>query len=158
MGLGNGRERAGPGLFNAATYTHVRCTYKNGVVLECMTGSPAVRCIFEGPEGLIRVDNRGQNFVTIPEKIRLAQEDLRDVKVYPSNDDHQRNFLDCVKSRDEPAAPVEVGHRSGTLCHLGNIAIKLQSSLKWNPKKESFVKNDEANRLLTRAMRTPWQV
>ena len=143
-------------LFNAATYIHVRYTYADGTVLECQTSHPSVRCIFEGTDGVVRVDNKGQNFVTFPESIKLdAGKDFP--KVYPSNDDHQRNFLDCVKSRDEPNAPVEVGHRTASVCHLGNIAIELKAKLNWDPKTEKFIDSDEANKLLARDVRTSWQ-
>ena len=70
--------------------------------------------------------------------------------------DHVRNFLDCIKSRQDPLAPVETGHRSATLCHLGNIAMQLHRKLHWDPVKEEFPGDDEANQMLSRAMRAPW--
>lgn len=143
-------------LFNAATYIHVRYTYANGTILDCQTADPSVRCIFEGTDGVIRVDNKGQNFATFPESIKLdTGKDYP--KAYASNDDHQRNFLDCVKSREEPNAPVEVGHRTASVCHLGNIAIALKAKLEWDPVKEQFKGSDEANELLTRSERTTWK-
>jgi predicted dehydrogenase len=140
-------------LFNAATHTSFRCRYENGAVLECYTAEPSVRCIFEGTNGMVRIDNMGQNFVVIPEA--LKPKPVIDAEKYHSGDDHVRNFLDCVKSRSEPAAPVEIGHRSASVCHLGNIAIRLKARLKWDPKAERFVgdKSDEANALLTRDAR-----
>lgn len=143
-------------LFTAATHTYFRAKYANGALLECFTADPAVRTIFEGTEGLIRVDNMGQNFFATPKHI--WPKSLTGKEKYHSGDDHVRNFLDCIKSRQEPAAPVEVGHRSASICHLGNIAIKLQSKLRWDPKAERFVdsKSDEANQLLTRSPRQSW--
>lgn len=143
-------------LFDAATYTHFTCKYANGVELECMTGEPSVRCIFEGTEGLVRIDNQGRNFITIPEGLKETQFGSETPEVYKSNDDHQRNFLDCVKSRQEPNAPVEIGHRSATVCHLGNIALRLETRLKWDPEAEQFVDSDEANALLHREKRQSW--
>lgn len=143
-------------LFNAATFTHFNCEYENGVRLECVTGEPSVRCVFEGTEGLVRVDNQGRNFVTIPRGIKESRYGSDVLDVYKSNDDHQRNFLDCVKSREEPAAPVEIGHRSATVCHLGNIAMRLESELSWDPVQEKFVGNDDANALLNRKVRESW--
>lgn len=143
-------------LFNAATYTHFRCKYDDGTLLECRTAEPSVRCIFEGTDGLVRVDNQGQHFVTIPEKIKLSL-DREFPEKYASNDDHQRNFIECVKSREEPAAPIEIGHRSGTICHLGNIAVRLGAKLKWDPEAEQFKDNDQANEMLTRNQRTDWR-
>jgi hypothetical protein len=81
--------------------------------------------------------------------------EIKGTEKYHSGDDHVRNFLACVKSRSEPAAPVEVTHRSASLCHLGNIAIKLQTKLKWDPQNERFTGGDspEANKLLNRDAR-----
>jgi hypothetical protein len=82
-----------------------------------------------------------------------------DAEKYHSGDDHVRNFLDCVKSRSEPNAPVELGHRSATVCHLGNIAIQLKARLEWDPQAERFTgdSSDEANALLNREWRDTWK-
>jgi predicted dehydrogenase len=143
-------------LFNAATHTFFRARYANGTVLECLTAEPSVRCIFEGTEGVVRIDNMGQNLVVIPQK--LKPKPVIDAAKYHSGEDHIRNFLDCVKSRSEPVAPVEIGHRTATICHLGNIAIQLKAKLKWDPKAERFVgeRSEEANNLLIRPYRSPW--
>ncbi len=145
-------------LFNTATYTDYRCKYANGVELECMTADPAMRMIFEGSEGMLRIDSAGENFVTIPEKIKTVELGPNDIRLGTATD-HQRDFLDCVKSRQDPSAPVEVGHRSATLCHIGNIALRLGAQgLKWDPQAERFGgrRADEANAMLTRAARSPW--
>ena len=144
-------------LFNAATYTHFRCTYDNGVVLDCMTGVPEVRCIIEGTDGSVRVENQGRNFFTIPERIKTEVCGKDVPEVYVSNDDHQRNFIDCVKSREEPAAPVEIGHRSATVCHLGNIALRLESKVKWDPVHEQIIDNSEASALMSRPVNQSWK-
>ena len=68
------------------------------------------------------------------------------------------NFLACVRTRKEPAAPVEVGHRSATVCHLGVIAMRLGRKVRWDPSAERFIDDPEAERLAARAMRAPWQV
>jgi hypothetical protein len=94
---------------------------------------------------------------TIPQKLKSETFGPNVPDVYISNDDHQRNFIECVKSRQEPAAPVEIGHRSASICHLGNIALKLKAKLKkWDPARERFVDNDEANSLLHRSVRETW--
>ena len=68
-----------------------------------------------------------------------------------------RDFLDCVKTRKDPYFPVDIGHRVSTVCHLGNIAIKLGRKLRWDPKAEEFVNDADANALCkVRAMRKPW--
>ncbi len=144
-------------LFNAATYTHFRCTYDNGVVLDCMTGVPEVRCIIEGTDGSVRVENQGRNFFTIPAGIKAEVCGMDIPDVYVSNDDHQRNFIDCVKSREEPAAPVEVGHRSATVCHLGNIALRLKTKVKWDPVQERIIDNKEASAMMNRPTNQAWK-
>ena len=111
-------------LFNTAEYTHFRCEYANGIVLDCFTAEPAMRMVFEGTEGMLRIDSEGENFVTIPEKLKAVKLGPNDVRLGTATD-HQRDFLDCVKSRQDPSAPVEVGHRSATVCHLGNIVLRL---------------------------------
>jgi hypothetical protein len=80
-----------------------------------------------------------------------------EIHLYESNN-HKGNFLECVKSRAETIAPVEVGHRSCTICLLGDIAMRLGRKLKWDPKLEQFIDNAEANRVLARPMRSPWRV
>jgi len=72
--------------------------------------------------------------------------------------DHWRNFLDCVKSRRPAAAHAEEAHRALTICHIANICVQLRRSLKWDPVKEEFVGDEEANRMRSRPMRAPWQV
>jgi predicted dehydrogenase len=69
---------------------------------------------------------------------------------------HVRNFLDCVKSRQLPAADVEGGHRSVTSCHLANIALKLKRTVRWDPDKEDVVGDADARALLTKTYRAPW--
>jgi predicted dehydrogenase len=71
---------------------------------------------------------------------------------------HIANFLDCVKSRARPNADVEEGHRSATLCHLGNIATRLRRSLRWDAEKEICTGDAEATRWLSRRYRKPWSL
>jgi predicted dehydrogenase len=71
---------------------------------------------------------------------------------------HIANFLACVKSRARPNADVEEGHRSATMCHLGNIATRLGRSLRWDPVKEMVIGDPEANRWLARPYRKPWSL
>jgi len=69
---------------------------------------------------------------------------------------HVRNFLDCVKSRQLPAADVEGGHRSVTSCHLANIAFKLKRTVRWDAGREDVVEDTEASALLRKEYRAPW--
>ena len=71
---------------------------------------------------------------------------------------HHRDWLDCIKQRRDPVAHAEAGHRSATICHLGNIAIRLGRKLVWDPVAERFPKDEQANRLIAKPMRSPWSV
>jgi hypothetical protein len=61
-----------------------------------------------------------------------------------------------VKSRQDPIEPVEAGHRTASLCHLGNIAMKLRRKIRWDPVREQIIDDDEAAKMLGRPMRSPW--
>jgi hypothetical protein len=63
-----------------------------------------------------------------------------------------------MQSRQHPVADVEIGHRSATVCHLGNIARWLGRKLQWDPASETFPGDDEANRLLDRPRRKPYEL
>lgn len=69
---------------------------------------------------------------------------------------HARNFLDCIKSRKQPAAGVEDGHRVATACHLANISLRLGRKLRWDPDKEEIAGDREASEWLMRPYRKPW--
>jgi hypothetical protein len=80
-----------------------------------------------------------------------------DVRLYKS-DHHHDNWLDCIASRERCICDVEIGHRSVSVCHLGNISMKLGRPLKWNPEKEMFEGDETANQMLGRPMRAPWHL
>ena len=63
---------------------------------------------------------------------------------------HVQNWLDCIRTRQKPVADVEIGHRSITVCHLVNITRRLERRLHWNPVKEQFIGDAEANQLVDR--------
>jgi predicted dehydrogenase len=128
--------------------------YENGITVKLDNGNPG-GAIFIGEKGKIEIF-RGK--VTSNPK-ELAEEPIRndEVHLYKS-DHHMKNWLECIKSREKPIADVEVGHRSATVCHLGNIARWLGRKLKWDPKKEEFVDDAEANRYLDRPRRKPYEL
>ncbi len=92
---------------------------------------------------------------TEPASLKTQTIGANEIHLYESKNHHQ-NFLDCIKSRQAPIANVEIGHRSATLCHLGNIAMLLKRPLKWDPVQEEFVGDDVANRMRWRPRRAPW--
>ena len=140
-------------LFNTPTRVAFRARYASGVELVCKTDPAGFGARFEGSEGWLRVGYRG--IETGPAGIKDWKPGSNDLRLYESAN-HYRNFLDCVKSRKEPAEPVETGHRTATLCHLGNIAMLLHRKIKWDPKTEQIVGDEQAARMVTRQMREPW--
>jgi len=124
--------------------------YANGVLVEpgeaTMGGA-----IFFGEKGRVAI-SRG---ACESDPDELAIEALRR-RPANFNDNHQKNWLDCIKSRARPIADVEIGHRSATVCHLGNIARWTGRKLRWDPVKEEFVGDKEANQYLDRERRKPW--
>ena len=78
--------------------------------------------------------------------------------LYPTATGHHRNFIDCVRTRMEPIAPIEQAHRTITVAHLGNIAMQLGRKVRWNPDTERFVDDPKAERMRDRAMRAPWRL
>ncbi len=142
------------GLFDVADPAHFRCRYADGLTFECHTLKRFAYVRFDGTRGWLAYDDdiQASDPSLLRERIGAGE-----IRLYDSTD-HMRNFLDCVRSRREPAAPVEVGHRSAAICHLGNIAMTLKAKLPWDPAAERFTgpRAAEANRHLHRACRGPW--
>jgi predicted dehydrogenase len=171
---GMGTERSGPieirnakgefppdELWNTAASFYIEAVYKSGVVLvvadvDNKTAKIREGVTFEGSEGKVWV-TRGA-IESEPASLLKSEIGPDEIHLYKSND-HYRNFIDCVLSRKEPIAPAEIAHRSVTICHLGNIAMRLGvSSLKWDPDKEQIIGNDEAAKMLSRPHREPWKL
>jgi predicted dehydrogenase len=110
--------------------------------------------VFVGEEGVVCVD-RGK-FRTDPESIGQAPLGPNDIKLYKS-DSHHQDWVQCIRSRGKPICDVEIGCRSVTVCHLGNLAYWHKRALKWDPEQERFVGNEEANQWLDRPKRAPWK-
>lgn len=138
------------GLWNTFSKVDVTYRYANGVVV---TGTHKFSgCRFYGTEGWVDADR----LVGEPQRALLAPYGPNDVRLYHSEGGHMGNFIQCVRTRALTAAPVEVGHRSATVCHLGNIAMTLGRKLRWDPKAEEFIGDEEANRLRHRPYREPY--
>lgn len=112
-------------------------------------------CVFEGTDGTILV-GRGQLEVRFRGGKKAAFPD-KPVRVTPSTD-HKANWLEAIKAGAQPICPAEIGHRTSTVCQLGNIGYRLKRKLKWDPVKELFVGDDAANKELTREPRAKWKI
>lgn len=71
---------------------------------------------------------------------------------------HYQDFVNCIKSREKPVADVEIGHRTATICNIGNITYQLGRSLKWDPENERFVNDDYANSKLSKEYRKGYEL
>nr|ABX10629.1 GFO/IDH/MocA family secreted oxidoreductase [uncultured planctomycete 3FN] len=128
--------------------------YANGVVLKLENG-PHGGAIFIGDEGRISID-RGK-FRAEPSSLATKSLNSEAVRLEVS-DNHMQNWIDCIKSRKRPIADVEIGHRSATVCHLGNIARLLGRILRWDPERETFPGDAQANALIDVERRKPYEL
>jgi predicted dehydrogenase len=165
---GLGTERTGPVeirnpkavfapdvLWNTATEFSFDAVYENGVVMN-ISDKNRMGVTFEGEKGSI-YGTRG-NIESKPENILESEIADNEIHLYKSNN-HYRNFIDCVLSRKETIAPAEIAHRSITICHLGNIAMRLhRESIKWDPAKEQIIGDPDASSMLSRPHRSPWKL
>jgi len=176
---GNGTDHTGPieiegtgvfpedGLTDTAIAWEIEHKYANGVKMLHMNTAIALKrapqfslhksvgILFLGSDGwvfvcrdLIEAHPKSLLTSTIgPDEIRL-----------PRSNNHRRNFIDCVKTRQKTICPIETAVRSDTICHLDDIAIRLGRKLRWDPEREEFINEEQANRMLTRPMRSPWHL
>ena len=130
----------------------VKYIYPNGIV---MTHGGPSGCTFTGSEGTLRID-RGV-LTSQPEAIVKEPLGEKDEHLYASPG-HHRDWLNCIRSRQRPVADVEIGARSVTIVHLGNLAYWHHRQLHWDPKNWKFTGDDEANQWLDRERRAPWNL
>ncbi|GDX40227.1 oxidoreductase [Armatimonadota bacterium] len=142
-------------LWDTATEYHFEALYESGVRL-IISNKERGGVTWEGDAGWVWA-NRGAHEASTKEILNSVIGE-NEIHLYESNN-HYRNFIDCVISRKEPIAPVETAHRSITICHLGNIAMRLgRESLKWDPEKERILGDTEASNMLKRSYRAPWKL
>jgi myo-inositol 2-dehydrogenase/D-chiro-inositol 1-dehydrogenase len=144
------------GLWDVHGDFRIEYTYANGVKVICADNKKNKQgIVFEGSEGWVYV-MRG--FIDAqPKSLLTSTIGPNEIHLYKSNN-HKANWLECIKSRAETIAPAEIGHRSCTVCLLGDIAMRLGRKLRWDPDKERFIGDDEANKMLWRPMRSPWRL
>jgi predicted dehydrogenase len=129
--------------------------YEGGVQMIHQPETGKNYCHFFGTEGEVYVQ-RGL-LRTTPETLKDKVFAQGDYKIYVS-DNHHQDFLSAITKRSRPICDVEVGHRTATVCNIGNIAYALGRPLEWDPEKERFKKDGEANKLLKRKMKKEWKV
>jgi len=155
------------GVCDTARNWKVVCRYDSGITMN-FTGDPYPDewkkrygrttnhgTAFEGTKGWVHVDRAGIN--AHPKELLSTEFGPNEIQLDKSGN-HVRNLLDCVKSRAETISHVDDSVQGDIICHISDIAIRLEQKLKWDPKKERFLNSDQANRMLKRAMRSPWHL
>ena len=156
------------GIYRTLSRWDMKCDYENGVqlhLMDCRTAKaklikflPRWRdgdgVFFYGTEGWI-----GSSWAFLAKDQKLWRHKLKDseerLMVSP---EHNRNFIDCVKSRKETICPVEMGIRCDTICHMTDVAARTGRVIKWDPKKEQIIGDAEASKMITRPYRKEWKV
>jgi len=135
----------------------INYTYANGVKLILGQDAKDIKT------GVKFIGSKGSIYVTrgklIADPAALVAEPIgeNDVHLTVSKDHHQ-NFLDSIKTRELPICDVEIGHRSATVCHLGNMAVRLGRKIEWDPVQETFPGDEEARGMISRPYRAPWEL
>ncbi len=133
----------------------IEAVYANGAKLIIKKGMRFGSCPvrFEGEEGWVETGD--SNEMDAHPKSLLSGRSYSGG--YPA-DNHVREFLNCVKTRRQPRSHAEASHHSITACHCANAAVRLNRPVTWDPIKEEYPGDDEANRLRSRAAREPWMI
>lgn len=150
-----------PNCYNCHPNFEVTYIYGNGP-----KGGEGTRlvCSSRGENGVLFVGENDRTIFVSRGLIRASDQRIIDEPLSSNavrlgaGTDHMRNFMECIRSRQQPICNPVVGHRSCTVCHIGNIAIRLGRRLRWNPREERFDGDDEGNRMLSREMRAPWRL
>jgi predicted dehydrogenase len=143
-------------VFDAPAFYKIVQTYAKDIKVTIASDNFVKHgCKWIGENGWV-ISNRGKIEASNPEWIK-KEFDPGPVKLYLSRN-HQQNFIDCVKSRKPTICPVEVSHHSITPGHLGYLSAKLKRKIKWDPKEEKVIGDDEAMKILnTVEYRAPWK-
>ena len=152
---GSGTHWSG-GLYDTVKDYDLTYRYANGVEMTCRPGNPSLK--FIGSDGWVGNTGWRGPLQASSAEILNAKIGPGETHLYTNPEGEHDDFLKCVRTRKDPYFPVEIGHRVSTICHLGNLMIRLGRKLKWDPQAEQFVNDAEANRLLDRARRDPWQL
>lgn len=153
---GKGTYPPAESFWNVLLNFEVNMRFGNGVRWTYRTEKPFFKV--EGSEGWIlgSFKPRGNGVIELqaePASLLTSELGPNDLRFYLKSD--KRDFIDCVKTREETLEPAEVGHRVTSLGLLGQIAIQVGGNLKWDPAKEQFLGNDAANAMLDKPIHSP---
>ncbi len=148
------------GLWDAAVEFQFACRYANGV--EMSVGSlehHAQGVRFIGDSGWVHLTREGiETSQTWMLRETIGPEEVRLYRSPEHREGHRRNFLDCVRTRGATCTPAEVGHRSATVAHLGNISLRLGRAIRWDPLGERVVGDASAGAMVSRPLRGDWRI
>jgi predicted dehydrogenase len=157
---GTGQLPPHDAVWNTAPTYRFELKYPNNITMIIAGGDPDIKSGTKwiGTEGWVWVD-RGGFDCSNPDwkKGKMLSRELRKVKLYTSRN-HQQNFLDCIKSRQETITPIQTGHNSAVPGHLCLISMLTGRKIKWNYKEEKIVGDSAASKLMTREYRAPWKL
>ena len=143
-------------IYNTPTHYSFDAVYANGT---------RVNVSDENPTGILFEGDDGKSIFVSRDRVEFKPNELRAEKIRPEeihlyeSKVHERNFVDCIFDGKPPVAPAETGHRSITISHLANIAIRLgRSKLEWNPATETIIDDAQASAMLTRPMRKAYAI
>ena len=147
------------GVFDTPETYYFECEYTEGfkmIVANDRQQPKGMGTHFIGDKGWVFV-SRGGRIESHPESLITSVIKPGEIHLYKS-DNHIQNFLDCVRSRSKTITPAGVAHHAIMVGHLGLIAMKLGRKVHWDPKNERFINDPDADRLLSRPMRSPWHL
>ncbi len=139
------------GIYNTPKEFDILYTYENGVTMEVKNGIPWIRVI--GSEGWVESKGWNSPLTASNEKLLDLPEEFISV---PHTKGEHYDFLMAVKEGISPVMHAELGHRTSTVCHIGNISALLDRKLTWNPNTEKFIHDDEANAKRSKIPREEW--
>ena len=139
------------GLYDTVKTWKIRGRYANGVKFSFVDGGD--RTTFIGDKGKVSVSRGGLG--TSPGSLKNEKIGPNEIRLIRSGN-HGQNFVDGIKTRSNPVSNLVDAVKSDTISHLSDIAIRTGRKIKWDPKKEKIIGDDQASRMLTRPLRSPW--
>jgi len=145
-------------VWNTCTKYRIELKYPSDIAMTIAGGHPDIRsgAKWIGTEGWVWVDRGGFDASNLDWRANIPADKYK-VKLYESNN-HQGNFIECVKSRKPTITPVETAHHSAIPGHLGLISMLVGRKIKWDVAKEEILGDADATKLLTRPYRPPWML
>jgi predicted dehydrogenase len=152
---GQGEFPAPDALWNTCTKYRITLKYPSDITMTIAGGHPDIKSGTKwiGTDGWVWVDRNGYDASNVEWFLKIPDDKYK-VKLYKS-DNHQGNFIECVKSRQPTIAPVETAHHSAIPGHLGLISMLVGRKIKWDAAKEEIIDDAEATKMLSRPYRAP---